>query len=333
MTSDFGTHDDAERMARLETLAREALEAFGLPGAALSPHAHTNNAVFRADDRRGSYLLRIHRPGLKRLAWIRSELAWLEAIRRETGLCVPEPAGPVYSGALPDVDGPVYCVLLGWLEGQPTAPEMITRAQAEALGAFAGRLHDFAARFIPPPEFERPRLDWEGLFGADSPYYSAAEAGYFTAEMRAVLDEAATRAGLTMAALDAAGESFGLIHADLIAKNVLFNGETVCAIDFDDCAYGYYLYDLTPLLWACRADPRYEVIQDALWRGYTAARPLPEELRPHLETLVAARHVASCRWVAGNAGHPAIRGRVAEILAGRIEELRGFLTTGRLRTA
>jgi Ser/Thr protein kinase RdoA (MazF antagonist) len=41
---------------------------------------------------------------------------------------------------------------------------------------------------------------------------------------------------------------FGLIHGDFTFDNLLFFRRDVRVIDFDDCGFGYFLYDLATLL-------------------------------------------------------------------------------------
>jgi len=101
-------------------------------------------------------------------------------------------------------------------------------------------------------------------------------------------------------------------------------------VDFNDCAWGYKLYDLAPMLWVSRADERYGEIREALLEGYEQISPLTDKHLKHLETFVAARHVASCRWIAQNAEHPTIRGRAAAIISERVDEMHIYLETGSL---
>ena len=45
---------------------------------------------------------------------------------------------------------------------------------------------------------------------------------------------------------------FGLIHADAHLDNVLFDGQQARLIDFDDCGFGYRIYDVAVALWELR---------------------------------------------------------------------------------
>lgn len=322
-----------QQLARLADAAEHVLPVFGLIDADITPLMAINNAVFAVDHRSGQYALRLHRRGHKRAAWIDSEMRWLLDIRDQAGLCVPQPI-PTQDGALlakAQVDGldePLNCVLMTWVEGESHQPEDVTPKLTERVGGFLASLHNFSADYQPPPGFVRPWLDWEGLFGAESPYNPGDGARILQPDQVAVMDAVAERVREVMQALDADEAGSGLIHADFIAKNMLFADDQVCAIDFDDCAFGYYLYDLAPPLLQYSPLPAYADLKAALWSGYTALRPLSDPYRDMLETFVAGRHVASMRWIAGNLHNPRIRERAPQILVDRTDELRGFLATG-----
>jgi Ser/Thr protein kinase RdoA (MazF antagonist) len=322
-----------EQLVRLTQAARRVLRAYGLEGAQITSLLYVNNAVFSVETHDAKFALRLHRQGLRRADAIESELRWLDAICRDTSLPVPRPIKTLDGAWLANthvegLEAPVNAVLFGWVEGVFYNPSAITLAMAERLGAFLAHLHRYSETFQPSDSFYRPRLDWEGLFGTDSPYNPGAGSAIFSADQRDVLDAVGERARQTMHALGESPGDFGLIHADFIAKNYLFDGNKVCAIDFDDCGYGYYLYDLAPPLLQLSSEPGYDALKAALWGGYTAVRPLPEHERAALEVFIASRHVASCRWIAGNLHNPNVRARAPQIIAERVEELRRFLQTG-----
>jgi Ser/Thr protein kinase RdoA (MazF antagonist) len=329
----FETLPYEQQFARLADAAEHILPQFGLSDAEVTPLMYINNAVFAVDHRSGQYALRLHRRDHKRAEWIDSEMRWLADIRAQTDLCVPRPIhtqdGSLLAAAqVAGLDAPLNCVLMTWVDGDSCPPEDITPAQAARIGAFLAQLHNFSAGYAPPVGFARPRLDWEGLFGARSPYNPGDGAQIFQPDQIAVMNAVADRVRQVMQRLDEDDSSVGLIHADLIAKNMLFAGDHVCAIDFDDCAFGYYLYDMAPVLLQYSPLPGYADLKAALWAGYTTLRPLSAHCRDDLETFVAGRHVASMRWIAGNLHNPRIRERAPQILIDRTDELRDFLATG-----
>jgi len=333
----FHTLERDEQIERLEACARDALEFFDMPDAALTLVGYTNNAVFEVVDsssqfvKNARYTLRVHRPGLKPLSWIQSELTWLSSIRRHTHLAVPEPAGPVYGGAIHGSEDKAYCTLLGWVRGVTYEAAAMTPHHLRMIGQFAAELHTFSETYSPPEGFERPRMDAEGFFGDESPYQSEAEAALFNGRPQAMMKQAESYIRETMARFGEGSDLFGLVHGDLIAKNILFDEETVGAIDFDDCSFSYYLYDLTPMLWVSRDMPQFNDFYAAIWEGYNNVRPQPDENRDLLNALLLGRHAASCRWIAGNAAHPSIRGNARSIIEGRSAEIEHFLEHGSFR--
>jgi Ser/Thr protein kinase RdoA (MazF antagonist) len=49
---------------------------------------------------------------------------------------------------------------------------------------------------------------------------------------------------------------FGLIHADLRLANLMVDDQGLTAIDFDDCGFGWWVYDLASALSFIETDPR-----------------------------------------------------------------------------
>lgn len=111
------------------------------------------------------------------------------------------------------------------------------------------------------------------------------------------------RAQAVFSRLDRVPRSTGLIHADFILLNCHFRRQggrwTVGVIDFDDLGWGYFLYDLAPLLGNLFDYPGYLPRRDAFLEGYRSVRELPRELEAELPVLMAARHAAACLWAAG----------------------------------
>lgn len=333
MPSAFYDAPAAEQTAQLTALAHKSLAAWGHMSATLTLVYDGNNTVFRVISEGQSYALKVHRPDGKTETEIRAEHAWLRHIAHQTDLLAPKPAAPLHTGTLPGIDAPVYVSLYNWIDGEALPVEGYTPAHAEQIGAYAARLHT-----MPPPTpvaqaAHRPTLDYEGLFGARSPYASQHEPDYITDESQQILDAVAARVRDVMQRLDAQPSNTGFIHGDFIYKNTLLTSQgRVAAIDYDDCGFGYCLYDLACPLLFYKPLPNYDQLKAALWQGYTAGRPQPHAHQTHLETLVAGRYAASCRWVAAHAHMPALEGKAKQIISERATALKAFLKTGRLST-
>ena len=141
--------------------------------------------------------------------------------------------------------------------------------------------------------------------------------------------EVADKVRGVMQQLDQGPEVFGLIHADAHLDNVLFAGRQAQLIDFDDCGFGYRIYDVAVALWELRHRDDYASFNEAFIRGYTEHRPLPVDQIEHLDIFIAAREVAFGLWLAGMAEtRPSLRENLA-VEFGYIERSLGLVLGGK----
>lgn len=336
------------QVRRLRRLAEAVLASYGLGDVTLKLIGYGENTTFRvvapaaatsANDPfvENRYLLRIHRPGYQTDASISSELAWLAALR-ESGLVVPEPV-PSNTGELltkaiaPGVPQPRSCALFRWMRGRKTG-KRVRLTHWTALGRLMAQLHGHAMHWPLPPGFTRRRWDWDGLFGDDAGFNLAADrvwallpeprAGRF----RAVADQARR----VMDELGQGPDAFGLIHADLFLGeegNVLFSGGEARPIDFDDCGFGYWVYDLAAALAHWQLAESWPRVRDALLDGYTRVRPFPAGQLAHLDLFMAARHVSEILWATDMAQvNPSFREELPAWREWADEQIRWFLDGG-----
>lgn len=341
-TGDFGSWGLDAQKALYRELAARALHRWGLTVAALSWLSYSTNAVFAAQTTSARYVLRLSLAGRVEEARLRSELDWLRAIRQRTDLPAPNPLRlciegeeRLYASLSHDLLPPpqrVYGVLFEHLEGRRKSASELSAADCGQIGRYLGRLHR-DAQFKLPADFDRPRLDWQGLFGVDSPYQSAGNSPTLEAGQREIFAKVAGHVGQVMARLDGERDNFGLIHADLLAKNVLFDSNSLAALDFEYSGWGYFLYDLAPLLWELRGErgADYGQLEGALLAGYRSARAEASVDREAVEAFIAARQLASCRWLLQNRHHPQVRDAAPDLIRQRTAELEQYLSMGVLR--
>ena len=321
------------RASALEALARSALEAYRLPPTTrLRPLSLGNNATFEvladATSGRGTldssvdvrpdsrFVLRVHRPGYRSVAHTRSELQFLQAVGEplgDVGVATPQPV-PDGEGNLvvrlgrgaDGVDsGPErHGDLLTWVEGEVLVPrDGLDPRAVHRLGHALGHLHNASQSFEPPADFDLPRWDADGMFTAEaSPFRPQLGLEDVLAPAdRKLFDEIAFRTRDLFDTLDRATGTFGVIHADYMFGNCFLrprpHGWDVSIFDFDDCGWGYYLYDACPFLCnlaGCPGEiadePGYPRLRHAFLDGYRDARPLQPEWESHLPLLMAARH-------------------------------------------
>ncbi len=319
-----------QRIARLRGVAVRALEAYPLVDPELRFIADEENCTFRVDatapDGRDRFLLRVHRPArhgrnVDSAAAIDSELRWLTALRSATDLLVPAPfrtaEGKLTAvAASPDMPEPRVCSVLRWMDGRMHA-DSPRAVHLRRLGSVMARLHNHAAHWRVPPGFVRIRWDWETFFGNEMVYGGVGAADVWDLlpdELRRRFARVAARMSRVMTQLGEDADNFGLIHADLHLANALFWRDQVKVIDFDDCGFGYWLYDIAVSLWELRHRDDYEDFRSALIDGYVLHRPLPPGGLVYIDDFIAAREVAFGLWFTGTAQvNPDFRAELATV--------------------
>ncbi len=294
----------AGKLQRLRRLAAEAIERYDLRGARLTFLRQINNTLFRVDAQaHGRFLLRIHNLARHSNEEIRSEFVWLEALRREAHLIVPEPV-PARDGSLwievlaEGVPEPRRCVLLRWVPGRRKISRL-RPVDLLACGLYMARLHQHSAQWSAPEGFVRPRWDWNRLFGNRAMLWRKGP-GVFSESDLSIFRAVSERLLQQLEQLGEGKQVFGLIHSDLHPSNFLFHRGQVAAIDFDDAGWGYYMFDMAVML--TELDDyreRSASMQAKFLEGYQRGRPLPEGFEQNLATFKAIRIVDLVNWVLG----------------------------------
>jgi len=300
------------RIRRLRKLAEKALEAYSLSGARLSFQHYEGNLVFRVNttgihDPHFSpdpayvphrYNLRIHTTS--NIDGIHGETIWLDALRSQTGMTLPEP--------LPNRDGALFTTLnipgapqktvslLRWVDGRVLS-EGFRPPHFQAIGDMIARLHNFAAHWEAPPDFTRPVWDWQGQLGGEHFRQPIDEviAAIPDRFREAFLDISAKTKQL-MEQLGKSTNVYGLIHADLYPENILFKSGRALPIDFEDCGYGYWIWDIAIALclWPWTED--WYWMREALFEGYLKRRTMPQDQIDLLDLFMAAQYATMVLW-------------------------------------
>jgi Ser/Thr protein kinase RdoA (MazF antagonist) len=322
----MSTHDlsDEGIAARLEPVARRALREYGLaPDSVLTLLNVSENATYAVDDpatgRRT--VMRFHRRGYHDAAAIGSELAWLDAVREDEGLrtphVLPAPDGRrLVALAEEGAPDPRYVVHFEWLPGiEPTPSDDRLPRWFELLGAVTARLHRHARTWQPPAGFRRFAWDYDGAFGREARWGRWQDGIAVGAEEREVLGRLDGTLRRRLAAYGSGAGRYGLVHADLRLANLLVQGDETYVIDFDDCGFGWFLYDFGAAVSFFEHDPRIPELTDAWVRGYRTVLELPAADEAELPTFVLMRRLLLVSWIGSHAGTDLARSMGAEYTA------------------
>ena len=103
--------------------------------------------------------------------------------------------------------------------------------------------------------------------------------------------------GRRLAAYGKGPDRFGLIHCDLRLANLLVDGEAVKVIDFDDCGFGWYMYDAATPVSFYEHEPQVPELIDAWVSGYRRVARLPAEDEAEIPTFVMLRRLLLVAWI------------------------------------
>jgi Ser/Thr protein kinase RdoA (MazF antagonist) len=322
----FDTLTKRGQVVRLKRLASNALTAFDIKPTKLTLLNHGDNTTFRVHAAEERYVLRIHRSGQRLPTEIRSEMMWLAFLSQEEGLVVPKPVETRDQDFLTlakaeGVPKARSCVLFRWLEGR-FVDEHLTPQQLYHVGEFMARLHETGTRFRPPDDFARGRLD--NLCGKprgmsetvarsqkDNPEDEAKAVDLVTRfcslEDGRRVEKLIGMIRKVQLELGRDKETFGLIHGDFHQENYFFHQGQVRAIDFYDCGYGHYLYDLAVTLFNLDGHANKSNLKKGLLEGYRSVRSLSREHEAYLDVFMNLRELQMMLWTIEMRDHPEFR--------------------------
>lgn len=296
------------------TALREGAESVA-PQWGLSPDTRVSlltiseNATFRADDpqREEPAILRVHRPAYHTTTEICSEIAWIDALRADGVVATPAPIPTTTGARLADFrhgDDTRHVAAFAFMSGaEPESGAGLVEGFG-LLGEISARLHGHVRRWTPPPGFTRKTWDFSTTIG-DAPHWGSwRDSLGLDADGAALLDRCARDLQMQTAAYGMEPDRFGLIHADLRLANLLVDGDRLGVIDFDDCGFGWFVYDFAAAVSFLETEPFIPELADAWVEGYRRVAPLGEADVAMIPAFVMLRRMMLTAWIANHAETP-----------------------------
>ena len=279
---DYHDLTDEGRRRRLAGVAREALASYALDVVAMRGLTDATNGVFRLDTADGGrYAMRVGLgpPAGHTADEMRSEAAFLEAIRGEPGIVVPRPV-PSRSGdvvveaSAPNVPHARACMVFTWLEGSLLA-DRLDAVTVGGLGEVMARLHRAASGFDPPTGFTAPRFD--SVYPYDLPFIVFSDAGgvLLPPHRRTLYAEGLGHVERALADL-AGREPMRVLHGDLHMWNAKVDHGRISVFDFEDIVWGWPVQDIATTLYYFWSADDFDVRWAEFRSGYERIAPWPD---------------------------------------------------------
>jgi Ser/Thr protein kinase RdoA (MazF antagonist) len=300
---------DASRIVkeatRLLPLAQRVLMSYPFLTREVEHLVTHSNVMYRVITESGEQLvLRVGTPHANTRSNIEYEVAWLDAISRDTSLDVVAPIRTTSGDLITDELDPVLgkerpCVLFKWVPGAPLGDGAGTFGY-RLLGQMLASLQQHGKTWTPP-NVENMR-HWNQIFYYDSeldpviinnPLYFH----LFDATRLAVIRKAATVAGKVIE------ESWDddvtqVVHGDLHEWNVHFTGSRLYAFDFEDVMVALPAQDVSISLFHTRNADKRDDLRSGFRRGFESIAPWPIVDESQLDGFHAARQLMLMNYAA-----------------------------------
>lgn len=249
-------------------------------------------------------ILRVNRPGYHSKEELEAELIWIESILETTTIKVPEPIpglnGDIVQIIATDKDGnPYHCVMFSFLNGDSPNEEgeHDLVEHYKKLGKITALLHNQSQEWSRSNLINRPTWDFETTLGLNPKWGKWQEGLAVTPERLLLFQKVSEVIQKRLSQYGKSSDRFGLIHADLRLANLLVEEEDIKVIDFDDCGYSWYLYDLATALSFIEHK---EIVPDLIqaWlSGYKKIRSITKEEEDEIPTFIMLRRLLLVAWV------------------------------------
>lgn len=247
------------------------------------PFCRKNNLFYIVEDPRSDTRVMLRVSGLRRSEQeLAAEALWMCEIRRDSNLLVPQPLQSGTGSFCTEISHPLlpqnyYCMMFSYLRGMsPEADTCSFAALLRQLGGLAAQLHQNAILWNCAGRLPRPTLDGEAV--SESRLEKLADAGELIGALSVVRER--------LAGFGRTPDRFGLIHADLRPANLLLDRDSVAVLDFDDCGYGWFLYDFAASVSGMELHPLLPKLTRAWLEGYRTYRKISREEANELPTFL-----------------------------------------------
>jgi Ser/Thr protein kinase RdoA (MazF antagonist) len=301
-----GGHDlsaGGDVLDRVRQCARDALTAYRChPDTQIELLNVSENATFLVTDPDdGPSVIRVHRLGYHTEPEIASELAWMDALRAEAGVRTPR--------VIPAADGRAIvavaerggaarvrqCVRFEFLAG--AEPVSGDAGHFGELGEITARMHRHARTWARPDWFTRFHWDYDAAFGREARWGRWQQGMGVGVAEREILGRLDAVLGERLAAFGTGPERYGLVHADTRLANLLVHDASVSVIDFDDCGFSWYLYDLGTTVSFFEHSPAVPGLIDSWLTGYRTTGTITAADEAEIWTFILYRRLLLVAWI------------------------------------
>ena len=288
-------------------LAEQALPLYDLPrNSRVQLVNFSENETYMVEAPTGRrWALRLQRPGYQSENSLASEIAWLVALRKDGVVATPVPVAGLMGNLSRSSCSPMgNCETLFCLNGKTAViPKWtwICATVSRVWGRLRRKCTCTVRKWQRPNGFERFTWDFETALGEAPRWGHWRDALGMNA---ARLDLFGRTAELIRERLEDYGrgpDCFGLTHCDLRLANLLLHQGELKVIDFDDCGFGWYMYEAATPLSFYEHLPQVSGLIEQWLEGYRTVRTVTKADEEAIPTFVMMRRLLLVAWVGSHA--------------------------------
>jgi len=198
------------------------------------------NRTFGFETHENRFIVRVTPPGHKTIDEVKAEIDWLSYLGGHGApvVCVKPSQNDNLVEIVDTKVGPIAVVCFKWAQGRIVTKEDFSPDIFQTWGQAVGMLHRLTKEYHPSSE-KSGRIQWyedEYLDRSLIPSDQTKVLERFDALISYFKKRPQSR------------DSFGLIHQDVHKDNLFLNDKKLTVLDFDDCAYGFFIFDIANAL-------------------------------------------------------------------------------------
>ncbi len=276
---------------------------------------HGENTTFKVTDaKHGQYLMRICRNDYHTDLAIKEELKWLNKLSQNSNFQIPIPVVSIKNNFIERVcteqipEGRNVCIFK-WTDGKFIRKSFKDNQFIE-LGRFIAQLHNASQKHLV-----KYRRYWtsDGLLGTKPKFGSVDNLENISSQQQHLISSGRKFVYKRLKKYENKfPKRLGLIHADLHFGNLIFNNKGIAAIDFDDCGFGFLIYDLAIPIISMSFNKHITKVQQMHFRsklleGYSQLREFDKHDQIILDDLIMARHLVMLGWLNSRSDNPKLK--------------------------
>ncbi len=329
MKTPFNQCSYFSQLRRLRELAKVAIDQYAIGKYDLKFVNHGENTTYRVITKNREYLLRIHRNGYHSQKGLLEELKWLNRLSTKTDILLQVPVSSKTNQMLIKVSSPAmgeprFCSLLIWQKGY--IKTKATNQNFYDIGVLIAKMQK-------NPIQSKHRIYWntEGLVGQNGILGSLkAIKKDYNKELKKIEPYRQLAYRKLKSYEKKYPNKLSMIHGDLHFGNMIWKGQNISPIDFDDCGYGFHMYDLAVTMHSSinhflRVGKREATeAREALLSGYNLISNTSEDDLKIIPYLMLAREITMIGWLYERKDNPVLLKHLHEEIGNKIKRMKRY---------